>query len=779
MMYTYTKTEVLNKNKKKSKTKNSKTKKKETVTTTNARQMLRKKTNAILSTSNSNLISSSTNSSLSMITRKTKSAISFAQISKNKSISKLNNSPLRKSSKLLSITKKKSFSKLTTNTGQITHNVSNDVSTPTVKRKSFASLNKSASLIDNELLKFDKDNKNTINNFNIEKEENKNDTKTAEVVEGKSKIRRVGSGRKRKTLSLATSTIPKTKEPGTPSSSNSSSDIILVSTKPNNNISHLLKLQKLNATTSSNAASELSNDNDLELDKNNAINYLNSEILKITNFSKSSPSNTEPSQFGLNPNSLKLFNNTLNPEDDSASNTPKKSSSLFSARATPLFSPSQIGPSKTLESSSPTTNIINPILSGSKKIRKLIDPSLLLDETPSGVGAAKTVSSNSPIVKVPGKRGRKPKQSPPTQPIKLIGLNTNPINENTKNLFGPPPINPPINGGINENNNLLTNLNNQIKTISMSNYQLESSSPKSLSTNSNQPTTIANLISTGASNIVRPSTSGSSNQSTIYNHVSIGSLRPSTPIQSLQLTSSSSSSSSPTYATFTQTKPPMLSLRPTQPSFLQRPTVINNSKPSILVTKRLNVSSPQINLSTSPKSLTTIIRPPTSLVTSAPSTNINLLNSAKTTQNTLWVVNQPSMIKSNSSSNVIVNNTAASVAATVAAQVAKETSQTIISSFLKQQQQQQQQNIPKITTIVNNNTFNANTNNFILNNTNNYTIISSANNSSANSQPNNNNNNNPSNLNLNTSPMKSQIILNKTINLDFNSNKTTESLLKK
>ena len=748
MMYTYTKTEVLSKKNKKSKTKSTKTKKTVTVNTSNVKRMLRKKK---IVSSTSAAASSTTNSSsgsLSMITRKSKTSISFAQMSKNKSISQLNNSPLRKPSKLLGISKRKSFSKLTSNASQITSTSNemtktdeNDVST-VVKRKSLTSLNKSASLIENELLKFNKENK-TIDSY-CKKEDTVvgggGETVVATTAEGKSKVRRVGSGRKRKTLS-PNSTVPSTTKSKS-STLNSSSDTILA-IKPNNNISHLLKLQKINPSNS-NTASEISNDNDLELDKNNAINYLNNEILKVTNYSKfsSSPSSESSSNANTkNSNSLRLFNNTLNPDDDS-SNTPKNinTTSLFSDKTQ---SQSPVKKQESPSISNATTS------SGSKKIRKLIDIGFVSDKTPSDV------TSNTP--KVPGKRGRKPKLSPSSQPIKLIGVN--PLSENASMLG------PPINGSEN-NNSLLAKLNDQIKTISMSNFQAESSS--SISSSPRSVSTLPIVVSnhSNMTNVVRPG-----NQPIIYNPITISnSIRPSTPIHSLQI--SSSSSSSPTLintlnAANTQGKPPPML------SFLQRPTIINSNKPSILITKRLNVSNSQINVSTSPKSLTTIIRPP--LSSTAPTTNINLLNSTKTTQNTLWVVSQPNMTKGNSSSNVMNSNTAASVAASVAAQVAKETSQTIISSFLKQQQQQQQQqnqqSMPKITTIVNNNTFNANTNNFILNNTNNYTIISSTNNMNTNTNTNNNNNNKQSNINLNTSPIKTQIILNKTINLDFN-NKT-------
>jgi hypothetical protein len=317
--------------------------------------------------------------------------------------------------------------------------------------------------------------------------------------------------------------------------------------------------------------------------------------------------------------------------------------------------------------SSPTCISTEKLNSNSKKIRKLIDPTLV--ETKNDLTKPMTSS----------KRGRKPKQSlspsttslkqqqPPPPPIKLLNQNTTITTPNKSNTSG---------------ENLLAKLNDQIKSISM-----------------------FNSTTAAATAIVNPTLVMQAKPSTIF-----------------------------------------------------------MNKPPILVTKRVNLSiSPNKPLMSSLTS--------TSTITTA---NINLLNSAKTTtsQNTLWVLNGQS-----SSSSA---GTASSIAATVAAQVAKET----INSFLRQQQQQQQQqhaanSMPRITTIVNNNnnTFTSNTNNYIVNNTNNYTIINGSNLSSQSS------NSSSASSTARNSPIAiktstNQVILNKTINLDFNA-KTSENLFKK
>ena len=651
-------------------------------------------------------------------------------LNKNKKLNKKNKKLLSKKSK--SIVKK-----------ALTNAVSNTNCSINTRRKAMLnSLNtinnknseteitttKSASLIDSELNKFKKLEKQKQQqnqqkqqqqqqqqqNKKNKENESKSNIALNKTVEGKSTTRRSGKKGTPSTnteLKNESSTSSTTLE--TPSATNITTTNKL-GNKKSKSVSSLLMLS---------ASSSSSNfDNDLHLDKNNAINHLN-EMLKMTKYTGA---------FSNESTNLKLFNNTLNESD----NENEYSFGELSKQQT-TTTMSQVQPTTSagaLRSESQKKN-------EAKKIKKLIGSTLDSDDV-----------NNKSL-----KRGRKPKKIP-TQPIKYL---TGSVESSSTG------------------DNYLSKLNDQIKSQMLMNkketitnileHSQSSSSNPFISSQSQSPIrtlpTSPVITSVAKSNIitkisplsvirtiVRPSQGMPTNSLTIP---SIS--NPKTTLISQQQQAQS------ILAVKSQSHPSLqtISNRPSAAPAIQ---VLNQNPKPILVTKRVNqpgVATNPINLPlTTPlgKPLTFLSNQaaapaPGKVVIRAfntqPST-INIMNKPASS-NQIWVLNQPggqptAALNAKPAATAVSTNSAASVAATVAAAVAAETSQNLISSFLKQQQQQQQ---PVIKTIVNNNIFTSNTNNYVINNSNNYTIIANPNSSSSKSNASSN------------SSVDTQLVLNK------------------
>ena len=648
--------------------------------------------------------------------------------SKNKKKLLLNRS--KKNKKLLSKKSKSIVKKALTNA------VSNNNSSINTRRKAMLnSLNtinnkhsekseitttKSASLIDSELNKFKKLEKQKQQqkqpqpqkqqqqqqqqqNKKNKENESKSNSALNKTVEGKSTTRRSGKKGASSThteLKNDSSTSFTTLE--TPSSTTTTTTTTnKLGNKKSKSVSSLLMLS---------ASSSSSNfDNDLHLDKNNAINHLN-EMLKMTKYTGA---------FSNESTNLKLFNNTLT-ESDNENEYSYGELSKQPTTATTSLQPTTSAGALRFENS--------PKQNEAKKIKKLIGAALDSDDF-----------SNKSL-----KRGRKPKKIP-TQPIKYL---TGSVESSSTGDNYLSKLNDQIKSQMLMNKKeTVTNIleHSQSSTSSSSNPFISSQSQSPVRTLATSPaiTSVAkSSIITKMSplsvirTIVRPYQGGVGGMPA--NSLTIPAIsNPKTTVlaqqQSMQAVKSQSHSSLQT-----------ISNRPSAYPAIQ---VLNQNPKPILVTKRVNQQGAAANPINLP--LTTPLGKPLTFLSNAaaapspgskvvirafntqPST-INIMNKPALS-NQVWVLNQPGgqptgAMSAKPAATAVSTNSAASVAATVAAAVAAETSQNLISSFLKQQQQQQQ---PVIKTIVNNNIFTSNTNNYVINNSNNYTIIANPNSSSS------------------------------------------------